>query len=191
MSIHLIALASDEKTSTGNKPSSWKATYLIASSPGPGSARSAGKSYWFDIEVAKSASGYKAKFVMDDIPVQETFAAAMGKLAEWAAQVAAGIRECGELPADGFPLEMKSPPIDGFGFDTLEAAAAYGRLYDPPREPEEYCYDARGKPGHHGEEGDRTYYFIEVPKVGGVIVPTWGTAYEPPAYRGEPEQKVD
>lgn len=191
MSIHLIALVSNEKSGSGFKPSTWKATYLVASSPGPGSARSAGRAYWFEIEVSKSASGYRTKLVMDDVPEQQTFAAALGKLAEWAAQVAAGIMECGTLPAEGFPLEMKAPPIDGFGFDSLEAARAYGRLYDPPREPEEYYYDADGKPGHRGDLGDRTYYFVEVPKVGGVVVPAWGVAYEPPAYRGKPERKVD
>jgi hypothetical protein len=192
VSIHLIALVSDEKSGSGFKPSTWKATYLVASSPGPGSARSAGRAYWFEIEVRRTADGhYKTKLVMDDIPEQQTFAAAIGKLAEWAAQVSAGIRECGNLPDEGFPLEMKAPPIDGFGFDSLEAARAYGRLYDPPREPEEYYYDSDGKPGHRGDPGDRTYYFVEVPKVGGVVVPAWGLPYEPPAYRGKPERKSE
>ena len=191
MSLHLIEIKGNVPADTGQKPNAWSARYLVCSSPGPSSALSIGKSYWFEIEVARDSQGkFTAKLAMGDIPEQPSFAAALGKLAEWAMQVAAGIMECGNIPIDGFPLEMKAPPIDGFGFDTFEAAEAYGKLYDPPRAPEERYYDADGSPGCHGEEGDRTYYFVEVPKVGGVIVPAWGTAYAPPAYRGQPERKA-
>ena len=190
MSIHLIELKSDVTMSEGQKPQIWTAKYLIASSPGPGSSTSSGKCYHFEAQVVRnSRGGYRAKLSLD-IPEQPNFAAVAAKLAEWAGQVAAGIMECGQLPAENFPQEAEAPPIDGFGFDTFDAAEAYGKLYDPPRVPEERYYDADGSPGGRGEDDDRTYYFVEVPKVGGVIVPAWGVAYAPPVYRGQPERKV-
>lgn len=164
------------------------ATYQIKSVPGPGSSTSSGKSYWFDIEVTRDTNYQDTGYVVHltiDTPVQPTFKAALEKLAEWAGQVASGIIECGELPTDSFPLEMKAPDRDGFGFATAESADLYGALYDPPRVHEENYYDANGKPGGEGF----TYYFIEVPR-SGVIVPKWGGTYPAPLYRGRPP-KID
>ena len=65
MSLHLIAIKGNAPADTGQKPDAWTAHYLVCSSPGPGSARSMGKSYWFEIEVSRDSRGkFTAKLMM-------------------------------------------------------------------------------------------------------------------------------
>lgn len=103
----LHRVESNQPQATSIEPSRYTATYVSRTSNDKEGRD--GRCYWMELEVEYTPSAstpYQAKVAIET-PAQESFAAALRKLAEWAAATAKGIEEAGELPDHGFPAVLR------------------------------------------------------------------------------------